>query len=525
MAMEILKTEHLSFAYAGAEKQALSDVSFALKSGSFAVLTGDSGSGKSTLLRLLKREITPRGTASGAVTVCGVPQDALSDRDAASKIGFVAQHPDEQIVTDRVWHELAFGLESLGANDAFMRRRVAEIASFFGIGDWFRMQTDALSGGQKQLLCLASVLAAEPDILLLDEPTSRLDPVSEAEFLSLLERLNRELGITVLLSAHDTERVFGMADRVMHLQNGALVLDGTPREVASAFPTEKVGCLPSASQIYRHVGGTGACPLTVAEGRRMLDGKTLTRPETGTKPFGEPVLKVRDLCFRFTRDGKPMPDRASFVLHAGEHLCLLGGNGTGKTTLLRLLCGALKPVSGKVTFAAETLAYLPQEPQTLFGEPTVREECLLYCKQTKKDAALVEQTARRVGVMHLLDRHPYDLSGGELQFCAVARLLLQNPRVLLLDEPTKGLDAVSRARLQDLLAELTASGAAVLTVTHDVRFAASSADRCAMLFDGNLLSPEPTRTFFAQNRFYTTPTSRMTDGVCILPEDVIHSLI
>ncbi len=522
--MEILKTEHLSFAYAGAEARALSDVSFSLERGSFTVLTGDSGSGKSTLLRLLKREIAPLGTKSGEIAVCGVPQNELSDRDAASKIGFVAQQPDEQIVTDRVWHELAFGLESLGADDTFMRRRVAEIASFFGIGDWFRQQTDTLSGGQKQLLCLASVLAAEPDILLLDEPTSRLDPVAEADFLSLLERLNRELGITVLLSAHDTERVFGMADRVLYLQDGALLLDGTPVEAASRYPAERISSLPSAAQIYRLTNGAGACPLTVLEGRRMLESKTLTRPKDEPKAFGEPVLTAKNLCFRFARDGKPMPDKASFVLRAGEHLCLLGGNGTGKTTLLRLLCGFLKPVSGKVIAKKETLAYLPQEPQALFGEPTVREDCLLYCKQTGKDASSIESAAQRVGVTHLLDRHPFDLSGGELQLCAIARLLLQEPRVLLLDEPTKGLDTLARMRLQGLLASLTASGAAVLTVTHDVRFAASSADTCAMLFDGNLLSPEPTRTFFAQNRFYTTPISRMTDGVCILPEDVIHIL-
>lgn len=521
--MEILKADRLSFAYAESDAQALRDVSFALESGSFTVLTGDSGSGKSTLLRLLKREIAPRGTKSGEITVCGVLQDELSDRDAASKIGFVSQHPDEQIVTDRVWHELAFGLESLGKDDAFMRRRVAEIASFFGIGDWFRMQTDALSGGQKQLLCLASVLAVEPDILLLDEPTSRLDPVSEAEFLSLLERLNRELGITVLLSAHDTERVFGMADRVLYLQDGRIAADGTPREVASAFPIEKVGCLPSASQIYRRTNARGVLPLTVAEGRRMLDGKTFASPNVPKRTCGDTVLTAKDLCFRFARDGKPLADRISFALHAGEHLCLLGGNGTGKTTLLRLLCGALKPVSGKVRAVGE-VAYLPQEPQTLFGEPTVREEYLLYCKQAAKDLAQITQVAERIGITHLLDRHPYDLSGGELQLCAIARLLLQDVRVLLLDEPTKGLDARARERLTAVLKELTASGVAVLTVTHDVRFAASSADFCALLFDGRLPSAEPTRTFFAQNRFYTTPTSRMTDGVCILPEDVINHL-
>ena len=252
----------------------------------------------------------------------------------------------------------------------------------------------------------------------------------------------------------------------------------------------------------------------------MAELKAVARPVAIPKTYGEPVLTVKNLCFCYTRGGKPMPEHLSLVLRAGEHLCLLGGNGTGKTTLLRLLCGALRPASGKVLLDKSTTAYLPQEVQTLFGEQTVREDMLLYCKQAKKDISLVEQTASRVGVLHLLDRHPYDLSGGEIQLCAMARLLLQDVRVLLLDEPTKGLDAKAKARLQALLCDLTAMGIAILTVTHDVRFAASSADMCAMLFDGRLISPEPTRDFFAQNRFYTTPTSRMTDGVCIMPEDV-----
>lgn len=535
--MEMIEVRDLSFTYAGAEHPSLCGVSFLLPAGCFAVLTGDSGSGKSTLLRLLKRELSPRGRREGEITLCGVSQQELSDRDAASRIGFVAQQPEEQIVTDRVWHELAFGLESLGTDGALMHRRTAEIASFFGIGDWYRQPTDTLSGGQKQLLSLASVLATEPEVLLLDEPTSRLDPVAEAEFLSLLERLNREMGITILLSAHDPERVFGMADRLLHLEHGKLTLNGDPAEVAAAYPDEKSKCLPSASQIWKGLNGTGKCPLTPSEGRRLLAGKQFRRQFPPEKSFGEPILEAKDLCFRFSREGKPLLDRAELTVRRGEHLCLLGGNGCGKTTLLRVLCGFLKPVSGKVLLAGKptasygavlwrgNLAYLPHEPASLFGEETVHDELLLYCKKAHLAEGEAQQAAERFGISALLDRHPLDLSGGELQLCALARVFLQRPRVLLLDEPTKGLDANARIRLGELLKSLVSEGAAVLTVTHDVLFAAECADTCSMLFDGTLLPPEPTHVFFAQNRFYTTPTSRMTGGACMTPEEVINNLV
>lgn len=537
MALEIIKVSGLSFTYAGADLPSLCDVSFSLPSGSFAVLTGDSGSGKSTLLRLLKRELSPRGKTEGEITLCGIPRTELSERDAAAKIGFVAQQPEEQIVTDTVWHELAFGLESLGADGTLMRRRTAEIASFFGIGAWYRQPTDTLSGGQKQLLSLASVLATEPEVLLLDEPTSRLDPVAEAEFLSLLERLNRELGITVLLSAHDTERVFGMADRVLHLENGRLTLDGTPASVAAAYPETKRTGLPCASQIWKLTDGTGTCPLTIREGRKLLAEKRFSERMPREKIFGEPILQAQELCFRFTREGDPLLDRAELRLRGREHLCLLGGNGAGKTTFLRVLSGFLKPVSGKILLAGKpvssygaslwrgNLAYLPQEPASLFGEETVRAELLLYCRKAHLEDSEALSAAERFGITPLLDRHPLDLSGGELQLCALARVFLQKPRVLLLDEPTKGLDANARLRLGNLLRTLVSEGASVLTVTHDVLFAAECADTCTMLFDGTLSAPEPTELFFAQNRFYTTPTSRMTNGVCITPEEVETRLI
>ncbi len=533
--MEILKVGDLSFAYPGTDVPVLQEVSFSLEEGSFALLMGDSGSGKSTLLRLLKRELAPRGEKSGEITLFGREQAALTDREAASLVGFVAQRPDEQIVTDRVWHEAAFTGESLGMEQTLLRRRVGEIASYFAMGEWFRMETDLLSGGQKQLLTLASVLVAEPKLLLLDEPTSRLDPVAEGEFLSLLTRLNREMGVTILLATHDPSPVADLADTLFYLEKGRLLSQGTPREVWASFPKEKWQALPQGAQLWHGLDSRSPCPLNVREGRQMLQNCTYRAiPET-ERPVGEPVLEARELSFRFAREGRPLCDKLSMTLHAGEFLSVVGGNGSGKTTLLRLLCGFLKPVDGKILLEGKPLskheelwyqglACLPQEPASLFGEETVGEELRAYCKRRSIPWEEASDLAEQLGVTHLLERHPLDLSGGELQLCALCRVLLQKPKVLLLDEPTKGLDAFAKERLGWLLRGLTQQGTAILTVTHDLSYAARWGDTCALLFDGGLTSPQSTHAFFAQNRFYTTPVSRMTGGACVTVEEVWNTI-
>ncbi len=533
--MEILGVKNLSFAYPETETNVLQDISFSLEEGSFTLLMGNSGSGKSTLLRLLKRELAPRGKKTGGISLFGKQQEELTDREAASLVGFVAQRPEEQIVTDRVWHEAAFAGESLGMEQGVLRRRVGEIASYFGMGEWFRMETDLLSGGQKQLLTLASVLVVEPKMLLLDEPTSRLDPVSEGEFLSLLARLNREMGVTVLLATHDPSPLMDLADRMLYLENGCLVEDGTPREVCAAFPENKQKALPHAARIWHGVGEHPPCPLNVREGRQFLQNYSYKSAPSAEKPLGNTVLQAKELCFRFSREARPLCDGLSPELHAGEIFCIVGGNGSGKTTLLRLLCGFLKPVSGEVLLEGKPLrkreelwyrglACLPQEPTSLFGEETVEKELGLYCKKRAIPREEAMTLACRLGVSHLLNRHPLDLSGGELQLCALCRILLQKPKALLLDEPTKGLDSFAKERLGTLLTELSAEGIAVLLVTHDLEFAARWGDRCSMLFDGSLTEPQDAHGFFANNRFYTTPVSRMTEGVCVTAEELLTTI-
>ncbi len=533
--MALLQTENLSFRYPGAEKAALQGVSLSIEAGSFTVVCGPSGCGKTTLLRLFKPELAPAGEQTGRILFAGEP--AASARPGA--IGFVQQNPDSQIVTDKVWHELAFGLENLGLPVETIRRRVGETASFFGIQGWFRQKTDELSGGQKQLLNLAAVLMMQPRLLILDEPTSQLDPIAAADFIAALQKINRELGLTVLLAEHRLEEVFPIADRVAVLQEGRLLLHEPPRAVApkllSISPDHPMlHALPSAVRVWRHLAAGGACPLTVREGRRFLEeryaGVALPPPPVEAPPAGACALDVKNVWFRYEKESPDVLRGLSLRVTRGEMLCLLGGNGAGKTTALQIMAGLDRPVRGKVLLHGRelktyrggalyrhNLALLPQNPQTVFVKDTLRADLneMLAAMETPpaERAGRMEQMAKELGIAHLLAAHPYDLSGGEQQKAALAKVLLSDPTVLLLDEPTKGIDAFAKRGLSELLRALTRRGMTVVAVTHDVEFAAEAADRCAFLFDGEILSVEPPRNFFAENNFYTTAANRMARGL------------
>lgn len=535
--MEILRVENLNFQYPKTDRPALSAIDLTVQRGEFLVLCGESGCGKTTLLRLLKRALAPAGTQTGQIRCCGVPQEALDDRTAAAEIGYVLQNPDSQIVTDKVWHELAFGLENLGVPTEIIRRRVGEMASYFGIQDWFRKKTDELSGGQKQLLNLAAVMVMQPKLLILDEPTSQLDPIAAADFIATLQKLNRELGLTILLAEHRLEEVFPIADRVILMDHGRILLDDDPSRIGARLHATRPDHpmnrgLPSAVRIFTGLPAsmrTAPCPLTVREGRDFLEQRFSAEPDRFSPPplpDAEPAVELKNVWFRYER---PLPDvlrGTSMTVYTGEHYCLLGGNGSGKTTALNVISGLNRAYRGKVriygrqiadyrgsTLYRKNLAYLPQNPQTVFIRDTVRADLaeLLEAQGADKPAqeARIAAVAAQLEIADLLDRHPYDLSGGEQQKCALAKMLLTEPKLLLLDEPTKGLDPGAKYRLQSVLAALKAQGITILTVTHDVEFAAECADRCALFFDGEVLSADVPEAFFAENNFYTTAANRI----------------
>lgn len=541
--MEILQIKNLNFSYPDAQKSALCDVSLSVAAGEFIVICGESGCGKSTLLRLIKRELSPYGEESGDILYNGVPMSELDERTAAADIGFVLQDPEGQIVTDTVWHELAFGAESLGLPQQVIRRRVAEMASYFGIEGWFHKKTSELSGGQKQLLNLAAVMVMQPKILLLDEPTAQLDPIAASDFIATLQKLNRELGLTVLLVEHRLEEVFPIADKVWLMERGAAVYSDSPNRIGEFFKAHPshpmIAGLPAAMRIFGALEEDGAAPLTVREGRKYItEGYENRINAAELKVYihsEEKAVELKNVWFRYGRELPDVMRDTTLEVYTGEHFCILGGNGAGKTTVLGIIAGVLKPYRGKVMIYGKRsgrvqadkqpkIALLPQDPQTVFTGKTVREELEETCRIMKIDAEeKIAETAERLGISHLLQMHPYDLSGGERQKAALAKLLLLRPEILLLDEPTKGIDPHSKLTLSEMIGQLKADGITVITVTHDVEFAAANADRCGLFFDGELISADTPTVFFSENNFYTTAANRISRGHyknAILCEDV-----
>ena len=520
--MEILKVENLSFAFPGVAQPVLHDVSFRMEAGDFLALIGATGSGKSTLMRLLKRELAPIGSMQGCVYYNGVAQQELSERVSACEIGYVMQRPEQQIVTDKVWHELAFGLENLGLPQSVIRRRVAEMASYFGISDWFERDVSELSGGQKQLLNLAAVMVMQPKILLLDEPTSQLDPIAAADFLNTVSKLNREMGVGVILIEHRLEAVLPMADRVLVLEDGTLQLDLPPAQACERLHSHPVllDAMPGAVRLFHAVNGTGDCPITVREGRRFLrehfgsDVRSL--PESTASRSDETVLEFKNVYFRYGREYPDVLKGLNLQVRRGEIFCFLGANGSGKSTLLKLCAGLCRLYSGSIrifgkkiqqyrgqSLYRDCVALLPQDPQTVFLKSSVRDEL----REVHADPSALPYSLE-----HLLERHPYDLSGGEQQLVALAKVLASRPQILLLDEPTKGVDSHAQTAVLEVLRRLKAEGITILLVTHDVEFAARCADRCALFFRGEIVSEDAPARFFDENSFYTTSANRICRG-------------
>lgn len=532
----IFTIKNLSFYYPEQERAALDHLNLTVQQGEFLVLCGPSGCGKSTLLRHLKPALAPHGRISGEVLFDGKPLAELSLRQQAQRIGFVQQNPDNQIVTDKVWHELAFGLESLGCDTPAIRRRVAEMASFFGMQTWFYKNITELSGGQKQLLNLAAVMVLRPDVLILDEPTAQLDPIAAETFLSTLGKINRELGTAVVLTEHRLEEALPLAQRAAVMDGGKILCSGAPAQVGAAL--KKIGhpmfsAMPAAMLVWSAVESGAPCPVTVSQGHHWLSAHAAEHalfplPEGPVYPCSrEIVLQAEQAWFKYEKNAPDVLKGLDLSLHRGEFLALLGGNGTGKTTSLQMLGGLLTPYRGTVR-AAGRIALLPQNPQALFVKKTVEEDLYEVLRQRGlskgEQKAQLNAMATLCRLTALLDRHPYDLSGGEQQRAALAKVLLLRPDILLLDEPTKGLDSDFKEVLAGILHQLTGRGTAVLMVSHDVEFCARHAHRCALFFDGAIVTEGTPRTFFSGNSFYTTAASRMARGIAddaVTTEDLI----
>ena len=554
--MNIIEIRDFSFCYPDTDRDSLRHVNMEIEEGSFNVLCGKSGCGKSTLLRHFKSVLAPHGEKSGSILYQGVSLDELDQRRQSQEIGYVLQNPENQIVTDKVWHELAFGLESLGYDNSTIRLRVAEMASYFGIHQWFYRNVSELSGGQKQLLNLASVMAMHPKVLILDEPTSQLDPIAASDFLETVKKINRDIGTTVILTEHRLQDVIPWAHQVFVMDKGELITKGKPREIGEELKKQEHGMflsMPVPMQVYAEVENDLPCPLTVSEGRRWMtelmqkapavhsDETQEEKKEEKTKKFRRkkevqteiPALKAEDLWFRYEKDGKDVVKNLSFEVGTGEFYALVGGNGTGKSTTLSLVSRVRTPYRGRILLEGRDirsysdrelyrgcLGVLPQNPQSMFIKKTVKED--LYSiiggsreKQSAEYTVDMKKSEAVAGIASLtrldglMDRHPYDLSGGEQQRLALAKVLLLRPRILLLDEPTKGLDAEYKQELGGILKKLQEHKISILMISHDVEFVAEYADRVGLFFEGNIVTSKPAREFFAGNNFYTTAANRM----------------
>jgi len=583
--MATIEFKNVSFTYPNCETAALEDVSFVINESDFVVICGDSGSGKTTLLRHMKKNMVPYGRGTGDILYMGQDIESLLDRISASEIGYVQQNPENQIVTDKVWHELAFGLESLGESNEVIRKKTAEMAKYFGVSNWFRKNVWELSGGQKQLLNLASVMIMQPKVLILDEPTAQLDPIAATQFFDTISKINRDFGTTIILSEHRLEEVFTMADKVLAMDKGKIVVFDTPEKVGKFLTNDNRSLfygLPSAMKIYAEVRSENGsnikiqdtsfekCPITVKEGRLWLNrliisskampntvGTSNVRSEAvrTTKPMqgvisssnkisdkiiineiasNQFVIELKNVSFRYTKKNEDILSELNLFVKKGELLAILGGNGVGKTTLLKLISGIKKPYSGKVKSEGRVIA-LPQNAQAIFTEITVEEELgEAFTDRSRYSNDLTkEEIISRINDMIIFmelqnyrKTNPYDLSGGQQQKLAIAKVLLLQPEILLLDEPTKGIDPFFKRSLAKILKTLIDKGVTIVMVSHDIEFCAQYASKCAMLFDGTIVSEGATREFFGGNSFYTTAASRMSRHIfhnCITCEQVVDA--
>lgn len=535
--MALLEIKNLTFSYNGSEHNVLEDINLSINQGEFVLICGESGCGKSTLLRLIKKQLRPSGNSKGQILYKDISIDDLDEKTSVCDIGYVMQNPDNQIVTDKVWHELAFALENIGEKSSVIRRKIAEVCGFFGISDWYHKKTSELSGGQKQLLSLASIMVMDPNILILDEPTAQLDPIVASEFLQSLHKINQELGITIIIVEHRLDEVFPIADKVVVMDKAKIHLCDTPRNIGTNLSLfnnlpKMYKALPTPIRVFNETNGKGVCPLTINEGKKyIIENFNKNIIELPVKEEialeKEIALEIKNGYFRYERETPDILNNLDIEIYKDEVLCIMGANGAGKTTLLKILSGVKKLYKGKYrvwnkkikeykgnSLYRNNIACMPQNPQDLFIKNNVYDDLfeltkILSYKKIESEK-LIEDIVTKLEIKHLLNQHPYDLSGGEQQKVALAKILLMNPKIILFDEPTKGLDAYSKSQFAEIINSLKKEGKTIVIVTHDIEFAANYADRCAMFFDGQIVSIDNSINFFSTNKYYTTQAIRMT---------------
>ncbi|MCT4620805.1 MAG: ATP-binding cassette domain-containing protein [Marinisporobacter sp.] len=500
--MEIFKIQDLTYYYPRKEEAALKEIDLSIKEGEFIVLLGKSGSGKSTLGRVFNK-IVPEfygGKIKGNL-------------DSKVNVGMVFQDPEKQLVMDKVEREIAFGLENIGTEYDKMRKKVMETLSFLNIWEIRDKKTYELSGGQKQKVAIGATLSMGYKFLVLDEPTSQLDPVTAEEILHILKRLNEELGYTIVLIEQRIDRCFHLADRVLFMEEGRLVFDGEPEEFVGWNYKNEKNFSPSIADYFIRKGNS-AIPLTIKDGRKELRKGLPFKDEVKGKlehDKSEEAICMKKIHFTY-ENGKKALNGLNLRVFKGEVLGVMGENGGGKSTLLKNIAGLLKPHRGKLTVNGG-VGYLSQNPNDYLFNDTVYDE-LKYTLDQKgiTDLSIIERTLKDLDILKYKDKNPRDLSGGEKQRVALACILVMEPEILVLDEPTRGLDRELKDKLGEIILDFKGKGKTILLVTHDVEFVGKFCDRVTLIFDGSIGQVGSKYDILSDGIYYTTQMNKLFRG-------------
>lgn len=549
--MALIKIKDLTYYYPETKTPALDKINLEIFEGQFVLVVGGSGSGKSSLIRVLSGLIPEfyGGTYKGKVCIDDREIRNMNWFEIVKKVGMIGQDPESQLVMNNVEQEVAFGMENIGLSNSLMKRRVMEIARGLGISNLLHSYIPELSSGQKQKVALASVLAMQPEILLLDEPTSQLDPVASEEILSIVKRLNEENGITIIMVEQRLERCFHLADRVIAMDKGKIVYDhDNPADIARWGVKNNFPFIPPLPKLFAGVGYPNV-PLTVKQGRLLLKSLSSSGPYSYTQALNlqrqkahkkenntliydtdENLVDIKNLWFTYDNGNEALKN-INLKINSGDFVAILGENAAGKTTLLKTIAGLLKPGRGQVKVLnrdirntsveelAGSVGYLSQNPNDYLSLPSVKEELDFTLKNLGlSDNGRIEETLRKLQLTRYADVDPRDLSTGERQRVALASVLVARPKLLLLDEPTRGLDYHLKRELGNILLKLQAEGTAVLLVTHDVEFAAEFARDVILMAEGTIIDTGSKYEVLTHSAFYSPQVNKLFRNI---KDDVI----
>lgn len=511
----MFQVQNLTFRYHTNQTNILKNLTLSIEKGDFVLICGKSGCGKTTFLRHLKKSLLPLGKKTGTILYKQKDIQEVSFLQE-TEIGYVFQNPSDQLVMDQVWHEIAFGLENQGMELSLMKRRVSEIVNYFNLQDILYQSVNQLSGGQKQMVNLASIMAMNPEVILLDEATAQLDPIHAVEFVKMLQQIHNDFNITIVMVEHQLENVLNYVKKMVVMEQGEILFQGECQEIIKQML--KTGKLVELLPEYMQLSIPSKQLVTNLQQAKQVVQSLAFHSEIAPCYQGQKVaVEMKNINFGYQQD---IIKHLQLEIYQDDFLVIVGANGCGKTTLLKCLADLVK-YQGKIKYTErKRIGYLPQDPTTLFLKPTVKEELEAVCQEQSKVKEMLEWS-------HLLgqqESHPYDLSGGQRQLLALTKILLLEPSILLLDEPTKGLDVYAKRRIGNLLLTLS-STLPIVCVSHDLEFCAQYSKRAAMLFNGQIEAIEDTHSFFKNNLFYTTAMSKVMRNIApdiVCYKDIVY---